>query len=276
MIPQYISNAIEQAHAERRHSVRNNRPVSPGDIRNLSTGLIDRLILILKVSSESNTSEFTLLHSYSELATDHDIIVRPDSTGLPYEIVIQTDLRAAISTAELGQLVALVPAQFVSASLEGWASFEKLAMSAGQPLLGPLDARWDFKAEEGETIREISASAIASFDQAKTQWIFEFDEIFDALFLPVDDAHAMALAMYELWITRGDSLSITAEHLELFDDRGLLSREIWSGALGESGINFFDSVMREFIERAMSSFGTPAKMPEESIGLNELRELQNA
>ena len=141
-------------------------------------------------------------------------------------------------------------------------------------MLGPLDARWDFKVEEGEAIRELSSAAIVSFENPEAQWVFEFDEIFAALLLPVDDAHAMALAMYELWLARGNSLVVTPEHLELFDDRGLLVRETWAGALGESGIYFFDSVMTFFIERARSSFNSLAESPEQIIGLKELRELQ--
>lgn len=277
MIPQHISDAINSARAGHEVSARDDRAVSAGDIRRISVGSVDRLVLILRVSPESNTSQVTLIHSYCEFATEHDIIVEPSGTGLSYEIVVQTDLRAAISTAELGQLVATVPSQVVAACFEGIDHLvENQGMFAGQSLLGPLDARWDFKVEEGETIREISSATIVSFDNPEIQWVFEFDEIFTALLQPVDDAHAMALAMYELWIAKGDSLAMTPEHLELFDDRGLLSRDTWSGALGESGLIFFDSVMKCFIERAMSSFDGVTKLPEQTIGVNELRELQYA
>ena len=277
MIPEHISVAINQAHASPRELAREDQPVSPGDIRRISAGSIDRLVLILKVSPESNTSQFTLIHSYSEFASEHDIVIEPVATGLPYEVVVQTDLRAAISTLEVGQLVAKVPSRVIAACFTGLTSFvDDRTMFTGQPLLGPLDARWDFKVEEGEVIRELSSAAIVSFESSEIQWIFEFDEIFDALLLPVDDDRAMALAIYELWKVRGDSLAITPDHIVLFDDRGLLSRDTWSGALGESGIHFFDSVMTGFIERARSSFESSIKSPEQTIGLNELRELQYA
>ena len=277
MIPEHISVAINRAHASPRELAREDQPVSPGDIRRISAGSIDRLVLILKVSPESNTSQFTLIHSYSEFASEHDIVIEPVATGLPYEVVVQTDLRAAISTLEVGQLVAKVPSRVIAACFTGLTSFvDDRTMFTGQPLLGPLDARWDFKVEEGEVIRELSSAAIVSFESSEIQWIFEFDEIFDALLLPVDDDRAMALAIYELWKVRGDSLAITPDHIVLFDDRGLLSRDTWSGALGESGIHFFDSVMTGFIERARSSFESSIKSPEQTIGLNELRELQYA
>jgi hypothetical protein len=277
MIPEHLSAAISQAHVGPRESVRVDRAVSAGDIRQLSLGSIDRLVLVLKVSPESNTSQFTLVHSYCEFATEHDIVIEPVVTGLSYEMVVQTDLRAVVSTAELGRFIAVVPSRVVSACFEGPITLiEDDSMFVGPAMLGPLDARWDFKVEEGETIRELSSSSIESFDNPEIQWVFEFDEIFTALLLPVDDAPAMAVAMFELWLVRGDSLAITPEHLVLFDDRGLLSRDTWSGALGESGIHFFDSVMTKFIEQARSSFNVATKLPEQIIGLSELRELQYA
>ena len=277
MIPEHVSAAIVQAHAGHRESALKDRPVSPGDIRRVSAGSLDRLVLVLKVSPESNTSQFTLVHSYCEFATEHDIVIEPVVTGLQYEIVVQTDLRAVISTADLGTLVAVVPPRVVSSCFEGPVNLvEDDSIFVGPPILGPLDARWDFKVEEGEVIRELSSSSIESFDNPEIQWVFEFDEIFTALLLPVDDAPAMALAMYELWLVRGDSLAITPDHIVLFDDRGLLNRDTWSQALGESGIHFFDSVLTCFIERARSSFESSIKSPEQIIGLNELRELQYA
>ena len=276
MIPDHVLSAIDSANTSARTPL-DERSISAGDIRRVKNGTLERLALVLKVNSDTNTTQFTLVHSYVEFATEHDVIIEPAITQLPYSIVVETDLRAVISTAEVGGLIAVVPTRIVSICFEGPGGFiDNGSMFVGPPILGPLDARWDFKVEEGEAIRELSSAAIVSFENPEVQWVFEFDEIFTALLLPVDDAPAMALAMYDLWIARGDSLSITAEHLVLFDDRGLLSRETWSGALGESGVTFFDSVMAQFIERARSSFNGRAKTPEQIIGLTELRELQYA
>jgi hypothetical protein len=275
MIPDHIALAIDAARFSRQALLNGKRSVSVGDIRRVGNGDLERLALILRINPDSNTTQFTLVHSYVDFATEHDIIIDLAVTQLPYGIVVETDLRAVVSTAEIGELIAVVPSRVVSACFEGPGGFiEDGKMFLGPPMLGPLDARWDFKVEEGEVIRELSSAAIASFENPEVQWVFEFDEIFAALLLPVDDAHAMALAMYELWLVRGNSLVVTPEHLVLFDDRGLLVRETWAGALGESGIHFFDSVMTFFIERARSSFNRSAESPEQIIGLKELRELQ--
>ena len=275
MIPDRIASAIDSARLSRKTLANETKAIAVGDIRRVRNGDLERLALILRVNPDSNTTQLTLVHSYVEFATEHDVIIDPAVTQLPYAIVVETDLRAVISTAEIGELIAVVPSRVVSACFGGPGSFiEDEKMFVGPPMLGPLDARWDFKAEEGEVIRELSSAAIVSFENPEAQWVFEFDEIFAALLLPVDDAHAMALAMYELWLARGNSLVVTPEHLELFDDRGLLVRETWAGALGESGIYFFDSVMTFFIERARSSFNSLAESPQQVIGLKELRELQ--
>ena len=275
MIPDHIASAIDSVRLSRKTLANDTKTIAVGDIRRVRNGDLERLALILRVNPDSNTTQFTLVHSYVDFATEHDIIIDLAVTQLPYGIVVETDLRAVVSTAEIGELIAVVPSRVVSACFEGPGGFiEDGKMFLGPPMLGPLDARWDFKVEEGEVIRELSSAAIASFENPEVQWVFEFDEIFAALLLPVDDAHAMALAMYELWLVRGNSLVVTPEHLVLFDDRGLLVRETWAGALGESGIHFFDSVMTFFIERARSSFNRSAESPEQIIGLKELRELQ--
>ena len=277
MIPGHIASAINSERTTRRTFASDIAAISVGDIRRVNSGALERLVLVLKVNAETNTTQFTLVHNYVEFATEHDIIVESAETNLPYSIVVETDLRAAVSTVELGALVAIVPSRIVAACFEGPANFvEDQSTFLGPVMLGPLDARWDFKAEEGEVIRELSSAVVIASESPEIQWVFEFDEIFTALLQPVDDAPAMALAMYELWLVKGDSLAVTPDHIVLFDDRGLLNRDTWAGALGESGIHFFDSVMIGFIERARSSFDSAAKSPEQIIGLYELRELQYA
>ena len=242
MISRHISDAINSARAGHRVSARDDRAVSAGDIRQISVGSIDRLVLILRVSPESNTSQVTLIHSYSEFATEHDIIVEPSGTGLSYEIVVQTDLRAAISTAELGQLVATVPSQVVAACFEGLDNFVKNeSMFTGQSLLGPLDARWDFKVEEGETIREISSATIVSFFDESGSGQLEFDRLLRVLLPHSENPSEMALQTFELWIS-GD-VQFTVEHLELFAERNLLTPAIWEDALGVAGEQFFKTVI---------------------------------
>lgn len=276
MIPEHILSAIHKENLGRPARAYVAGSVEPGDIRRISSGQLDRLVLVLQVNSESNLVIFTLVHSSCEFATEHDLILGQEDTGLPYAIVIQTDLRAPVSTAELGKLIARVPLRVVRACLDGLGhNTDSSDYLTGTPLLGPLDARWDFKIEEGEAIRELSSNAIESFKTPENQWTFDFDPIFAALLLPVDDASAMAEAMYEQWLLGGDHLVVTPDHLVLFDDRGLLSVDVWSNALGEVGVHFYNSVLMYIIEQARSAMGTHHQEPTFLVGVEELRELQN-
>lgn len=276
MIPEHIRSAIDSENLGRPARAYVEGSIAPGDIRRISSAQLDRLVLVLHVNSGSNLVLFTLVHSSCEFATEHDLILGQVDTGLPYAIVVQTDLRAPVSTVELGKLIARVPLQVVHACLDGLGdNADSRVYLTGTPLLGPLDARWDFKIDEGEAIRELSSNAIESFDLPEKQWTFDFDPIFAALLLPVDDASAMAEAMYEQWLLGGDHLVVTPDHLVLFDDRGLLSVDVWSNALGDVGVHFYNSVLMYIIEQARSAMGTHHQEPTFLVGVEELRELQN-
>ena len=138
--------------------------VSAGEIRVLSKGGIDRLVLIrsdcnmegfTRHTSTSlqhgtagvagETCAFTLLHSYVEYATVYDLIVEPIVSGLNYTIVVQEDLLATVYTERLGMLRGRLPAL-----LEGG-----LGVYSGTHDPHPLDAIWQFKVAEGATIRKL-------------------------------------------------------------------------------------------------------------------------
>jgi hypothetical protein len=135
--------------------------ITKGDIRPINNGSLDRLVLVLKVDEDSNTCQFTLVHSYVEFATEFDIIVEPEVTQLRYSLVVETDLRGSVSTTKLGKRIATVPSSIVSACYEDSINLvETSEVFVGPPMLGPLDARWDFKVEEGNTIRLLSAELL--------------------------------------------------------------------------------------------------------------------
>ena len=137
--------------------------VSAGDVRHLLIESVERLVLVLKVNSDTHTAQVTLIHSYPEFATEYDVIAKPDITGLSYTAVIQTDIRGVIYEAELGELVTTVPKKLVNACFLGLKHFSEDKFSfIGPALLGPLEARWDFKAAEGTTMRQLAMGAPAS------------------------------------------------------------------------------------------------------------------
>lgn len=138
--------------------------VSSGEIRVLSKGGIDRLVLIRPACNmegftrhtstslqhgsagvAGKTCAFTLLHSYVEYATVYDLIVEPIVSGLSYTIVVQKDLLATVYTERLGVLRGRLPALIERG----------LGIYSGTHDPHPLDAIWQFKVAEGATIREL-------------------------------------------------------------------------------------------------------------------------
>ena len=116
---------------------------SVGEVRVLSKGGVDRLVLVKGV--DGKTCQFTLLHSYAEYATVYDLIVEPIVSGLSYTIVVQEDLLATVYTERLGVLRGRLP------TLLGG----RLGIYSGAHYPHPPDAIWQFKVAEGATIREL-------------------------------------------------------------------------------------------------------------------------
>lgn len=123
--------------------------IKVGDIRIVTYGdeHFARIVLVIKVWKE--TVLVALCHPYMEFATEYDQKVYPEDTGLKYGLCVQTDLIGAI---------------YVDALCDnaiGFLDMSNHTTNVGPPLLGPLDARWDFKASEGEVMMAISSVVIS-------------------------------------------------------------------------------------------------------------------
>ncbi len=121
--------------------------VGVGEIRVLSNQDIDRLVLVLGVHAPSKTCRFTLLHSYTEYATQGDLIIEPVVSGMRYPLVVQGDIEGVVYTDWLGNLVGRLPMPLECGG----------GVYRGVHRVGGLDAIWDFKASEGNDIRNLSS-----------------------------------------------------------------------------------------------------------------------
>lgn len=136
-------------------------PVTPGDVRLIKWPNRDqyRHVLVVKVNSDTGTTEVLLLHSTLEMATQFDIVLRPEETGTPYVLIAQTDVRGLVWTIELEQVVGRVTRDIGRFSLERCWNLEDGGLR-GSRLAGSLDVRWAFKRIEGSVIAELSKSCI--------------------------------------------------------------------------------------------------------------------
>jgi hypothetical protein len=101
--------------------------------------------------------EVALCHSFPELATDHDLILPPTACGLPYTLVVETDIVGPILESQLHACLGSLPTAIVPACWQGACTSPHLR---GLPIQGRADARWGFKLTELERLHACCASAM--------------------------------------------------------------------------------------------------------------------
>lgn len=85
-----------------------------------------------------------LVHAFTDLACDSDLIVEPSDAEVPYPVVIQTDLLGTVKLDQLGPVIGTISNRVLAEA------------DSGFRLQGPGDGRWGFKQEEGRQFRRIT------------------------------------------------------------------------------------------------------------------------
>jgi hypothetical protein len=149
-LPEWLPAALE-AHAFQKHVPAGDSPVSAGDVRVGNLGPVRRLILVLDVPDD-HAVVVALLSNEFDLATDQDVVVRP-SDGLPYPLVIETDVVGALARQQLGGLIRRLPdglfAEIRRAAIDGEFG-PSLDGRRGVPLTVEPDPRRVWKETEGD------------------------------------------------------------------------------------------------------------------------------
>lgn len=120
-----------------------------GDIRIVTYGdeHYARHVYVARVCDEH--ALVALCHPYMEFATEYDQKIYPDDSALRYAICIQSELVMPVYFDMIGDLRL------------GFVDVDTIPDNPGPPLLGPLDARWDFKVSEGEVARAIASRVLS-------------------------------------------------------------------------------------------------------------------
>ena len=147
------------------------RPVRRGDLRFASASSAisaeRSLVLVWRTVEVPGCAEVLLAHPYTELATDHDVVVPASESATPYDVVVQTDLRSVVWETQLGMSVGRLGRR-VRAAVSAAGRMHPLSSCALDPILdearvwigtrltGPLDGRWYFKRDEGKCLRRLA------------------------------------------------------------------------------------------------------------------------
>lgn len=129
-------------------------------VRGLSPGQVEpRLALVLSVDGGGRFAEVLLAHPYPEMACEVDAVVSREVSGAPYRLVVQTDLRGVIWTYQFGpaagRLEAAALHEVGRVTSEGDV-VGGAGIHCGLRLAGVVDPRWEFKSDEGDTLRALA------------------------------------------------------------------------------------------------------------------------
>lgn len=267
MIPESIQRRLSLRTPGR---PRADRPIGSGDIRRAFSGGEERLVLVLKVNPRRENAQVTLVHPYPEYATDNDVVVEPSVSGVSYPLVVEAGMRGVVWLKDLDRLVARLPLEVVDACRSSRMVIPSgTGLSVGPAYNGPLEARAEFKTAERASLARLCADCTsAALDDEAFE--LELDEVFTALLEPSPHAGSMMGAIVNLWLTRGDELVFTLDHVEFLDDKDLLAIDHWERTLGADGLAFRLGPLQGLVDRAMARFGIEEPVATSRLGVRDL------
>lgn len=118
-----------------------------------SSFTFDRMVLVLRLDSHHlrRFAEIMLVHSNTELATAFDLTIPPESSTLPYTVVVQTDTRSVIWEDQMRNLTGAIAPESLEAvgdvAIGQPCDWEDI--STGLPLRGRFDPRWGLQIPRG-------------------------------------------------------------------------------------------------------------------------------
>ncbi len=220
-------------------------PVQRGDLRRIhpSSAADDerRICLVLRVDSKAEVAEVMLAHTYPELATSHDLVLRAKATGLPYAVVLQTDVRGLVWLTQVDRLVGTLCDEALH-QLNDVAQGELLGEAeTGVQLAGAMDHRWAFKVAEGEAMAMLAADCTDARIDGESPWQIDPGLFSVELLMEAADLEALAIDLMHALSTRKVELDL--DDLETLDRLGLLSLDRLMLALGRDlGQMFFEAL----------------------------------
>lgn len=154
--PAWLAQAVLAAPTPTKSRPPEHRPLAAGDIRLLQSmdrpGPPSRLVAVRSVDHRDGTASVALLSPETALAGPRDRLLRPAGTGLPYDLLLEDDVRAPVWLLQLGPALGAA---------------HDATDTGAAPLRDELDARWTWKEEEldalgalaDDCIRQLAAGA---------------------------------------------------------------------------------------------------------------------
>ena len=164
MIPKQVFEAVK---AHKPAPLMKDSAIRIGDIRPIQDfdGGATRIVLILDIDNFLDFALVTLIHPYTKYATEHDVVIDGETVLLPYDVVVQCDIRASVWKKQIGELVGHLSATLVNELMKAKIDLDNVSASShfGSKLTGPFDVRWNFKVAEGRELKKISQISCSTY-----------------------------------------------------------------------------------------------------------------
>lgn len=254
-VPQTIRAALSRWDPAKPVGMR--MPVSRGQILRVAQGpqpdeRVERLVLVLGVDDRREFAEIMFVHPYPELATGSDVVVPSERSRVAYQIVVETDVRGVVWLTQLGSRLGVLEQTALEAV--GEVAFgehpAQFDLVAGLPLRGRFDRRWDFKATEGAELRTLAADCTAVLLDGQETCQLDVGVLSPVLLAAADDFESALLTLLDIIFKRDIVLEL--DDLKMLEEIGALEVANWTGALGDAGREYYESLVSPLIERALS------------------------
>lgn len=161
-LPQWLTTALaEMAPVAPPPNVDQNE-VQPGQIRLASVDGTNRHVLVARLDDQHPVSLAVLMTGTTEMATEDDVLISPDESGLSYALLCQTSLTGMVLNEDLGEVIGSIsPSRAML--LSDAAVMEEFPFDyseRGLPVHERSDPRVDFKEEEGSVFDQLQRRAL--------------------------------------------------------------------------------------------------------------------
>ncbi len=236
------------------------RPVARGDVRVIKPLAWQegskRLAVVCRVDPDLETAEMMLTHPWPELATDTDAVIVSEDSDLPFPMVLECYVRGPVWLLQVCEWVGVLSETQMSAVgdavVEG--DLEAEGASTGLPLVGPADARWDFKAREVAEWRALTedCAAVVSGENDEA-WPLNPNWLLPHHYEQSPDNSTMSISRLHLeeMLHQISTRQVTVERQNI--DPAALDLECWSESLGRDvGLAVFRA-LQPLLDRAALS-----------------------
>ena len=139
------------------------------------TDLMREYVLVVRSVPSEEYVSVLLMSDRHDLATDHDLVLTPQESGLEFKSVVHANLRAPLWTLQLDDYRGTVPDEVLDLlpKVSRGAAGDEYGFRIGTPLQSEQDLRRRYKKERLQNLQRLAASCTESVLEGRSFWAIE-------------------------------------------------------------------------------------------------------